>query len=110
MENEEFTLEWAMDFISDRIRTLREFKGVSAQTMSIELGQNLSYINKIENKISKPSIEGLFNICEYLGVTFDEFFDVESKYPNKVKELFNEVKRLKSDSLDLLISIARKFD
>lgn len=59
MQKEDFTLEWLIDFISNRIRLLREAKGVSAQTMSLELGQNVFYMNKIENKAAKPSIEGL---------------------------------------------------
>lgn len=109
MDNEEFTLEWAIEFISNRIHILREAKGVSAQTMSIELGQNVSYINKIENKTAKPSIEGLFNICEYLGITFADFFDIKTKYPNSIKEFVEEVKGLDEESLKLLISIAKKF-
>lgn len=110
MQNEEFTLEWAVNFIANRIRILREEKGVSAQTMSLELGQNVSYINKIENKTAKPSIEGLYNICEYLGVNFDEFFDFDAKHPEKVKELLENTKNLETDSLQLLIDVAKKMN
>lgn len=110
MQRDDFTLEWAVEFISDRIRTLRERKGVSAQTMSVELGQNISYINKIENKTARPSIEGLYNICEYFGVNFYEFFDFNSKYPEKVKELLANIKNLEDDSLQLLIDIAKKLN
>lgn len=59
------TFESTIDFISNRIKLLRESKNVSAHSMSLDLGQNRTYINKIENKISKPSLEGLYNICQY---------------------------------------------
>lgn len=110
MQKDDFTLEWAIDFIANRIRMLREAKEVSAQTMSIELGQNVSYINKIENKAAKPSIEGLYNICEYLGVNFDEFFDFDSEHPEKIKELLANIQNLEGDSLQLLIDIAKKLN
>ncbi|WP_310602764.1 helix-turn-helix domain-containing protein [Anaerosporobacter sp.] len=109
MDDKDFTLDWAIEFISDRIRTMREAKGISAHTMSIELGQNPAYINKIENKSSKPSIEGLYNICDYLGITFAEFFDVETNHPDKLKVLIEEVKQFDDDSMNILIEIAKRF-
>ena len=37
------------EFFRDRLRTLRNEKQVSAREMSLALGQNESYINKIES-------------------------------------------------------------
>ena len=53
-----------VDFIAKRVSQLRMEKGVSARDMSLSLGQSESYINKIENKRTLPSVTGLFYICE----------------------------------------------
>ena len=50
------------DFVQERIAQLRLQKNVSARDMSLSLGQNNSYINRIENKKALPSLQGLFNI------------------------------------------------
>lgn len=59
-----------MDYIEwfhNRVAELRIQKGVSARDMSLSLGQSESYINKIENKRTLPSMTGFIYICEYLG-------------------------------------------
>ena len=62
-------LEW----FYQRISELRTQKGVSARDMSLSLGQSESYINKIENKRTLPSMTGFFYICDYLNITPQEF-------------------------------------
>ena len=57
------------EFTQNRIAQLRMQKNVSARDMSLTLGQNNSYINQIENKKALPSLQGLFYICEYFGIT-----------------------------------------
>lgn len=109
MVNEDYTLEKVIDFIANRIHSLREASGQSAHGMSVALGQNISYINKIENQTAKPSIEGLYNICEYFGVTFKEFFDDEVEDLAKVKELLELAKDLKGEQLQILIQTAKQF-
>lgn len=47
-------LEW----FYRRIAELRTQKGVSARDMSLSLGQSESYINKIENRRTLPSMTG----------------------------------------------------
>lgn len=90
-----------------RLARLREMKGVSARDMSLSIGQNPGYINNIETGKSKPSLEGIFFICEYLGVTPSEFFDLDSSNPSKANELFEIAKRLSSEQLDNLIALAK---
>jgi transcriptional regulator with XRE-family HTH domain len=51
-----------MDYIEwfyQRLVALRVQKGVSARDMSLSLGQSESYINKIENKRTLPSMTRL---------------------------------------------------
>jgi len=101
-------LDEVLEFIIKRIQTLRDERGMSARDLSLSTGQNEAYINKIETRRSKPSIEGLVYVCDYFHITLAEFFDEGTEQPLKVKELLAEVKGLDSDSLDLLIGTAKK--
>lgn len=46
------------EFFSRRLTQLRMQKGVSAREMSLAIGQNSSYINRIENRKALPSMQG----------------------------------------------------
>lgn len=48
------------DFFAERIALLRNKKNVSAREMSLSIGQNESYINRIENKLAFPSMQAFF--------------------------------------------------
>ena len=61
-----------LERFSRRVTELRMQKGVSARDMSLSLGQSESYINKIENRRTLPSMTGFLYICEYLGITPEE--------------------------------------
>jgi len=75
--------------------------------MSLSLGQNHSYINKIENGQAKTSFEGLDYICEYLGITVSDFFDTDIQYPIELQELMKEA-RLRQGLLMLFYSKKRR--
>ena len=90
-----------------RLAKLRTSKGVSARDMSLSIGQNPGYINNIETGKSMPSLSGFFYICDYLGVTPAQFFDMEAPNPTKANELLQAAKSLSGEQLDNLIAIAR---
>lgn len=90
-----------------RLAKLRGEKGVSARDMSLSMGQNSGYINNIESGKSMPSLSGIFFICEYLGITPKDFFDVDSGNPSKAKELYEIAKSLSNEQLDSLINLAK---
>lgn len=94
---------------SERLCSLRIQKGVSARDMSLSIGQSPSYINNIESGIGFPSMSVFFYICEFLGVTPAEFFDLNQKSPAKSKELMNTIRKLDEKQLDLIIRIAENF-
>ena len=94
------------DFIK-RLVELRMNKGVSAREMSLSIGQAPSYINNIETGVNFPSMTAFFYICDFLGVTPSEFFDMENTNPIKSRELLEATKGLKNEQLDSLISIAK---
>jgi len=55
--------------LRDRISQLRIQKGVSEYQMSLELGHSRGYIQNISSGKSLPSVEGLFEICDYFEIT-----------------------------------------
>ena len=94
-KNENLTKE-SKDF-SDRLRYLRNKKELSAREMSIALGQNVNYINLIENGKRFPSLQGFFAICEYLEISASDFFDSKtfsSKHIKNSKSIETEKKEL----------------
>jgi len=86
-----------IEVFSARLIALRKAKGVSAREMSLDIGQGASYINQIEKKHKLPSLNGFFYICEYLGVTPEEFFDEEIKSPAEFADAIDGLKKLDAD-------------
>ncbi|MFV0396233.1 MAG: helix-turn-helix domain-containing protein [Coprobacillaceae bacterium] len=103
------TMEDVQEYIAQRIRQLRELKGnIPAQTLSIELGQNNSYIHKIENKQAKPSLDGLFYICDYFGITLKEFFAADiNPYPTLINDLVEKSQTLNQEELELILELVK---
>ena len=90
-----------------RLATLRTKKNVSAREMSLSIGQNQGYINHIETGQGTPSLSGIFYICEYLGVTPSEFFDLDSPNPEKLKGIIEDLKRLNDKQLDTIAALVK---
>lgn len=67
------------EFFRDRLRFFRNQKRISAREMSLALGQNETFINKIETGKSSTTISSFFNICDYLQISPLEFFNAEIK-------------------------------
>lgn len=66
------------DFVSSfrkRLIQLRNEKNLSAREMSLSLGHNEGYIDKIELGYSLPSMKEFPNICDCLEVTPYKFFE-----------------------------------
>ena len=99
MEEKDFAL---------RLAQLREKKGVSARDMSLSIGQNPGYINSIENGKVRPSLDGFFFICEYLGVTPSEFFDTEIPNPSKLDSITEDLKKLDDKQLETISNLVKE--
>lgn len=95
------------DSFYERLASLRIQKGVSARDMSLSLGQSESYINKIENKRTLPSMTGFFYICEYFGIHPKDFFDDGLKNPVKINELIKELNKLNEVELEHLLALVK---
>ena len=96
------------EFTQERIAKLRTQKGCSARDMSLSLGQNDTYINKIENKKSLPSLTGLFYICEFFGVTPQEFFDEGNAFPELLSGIIGDMKHLDESALTHLAGVVKE--
>lgn len=90
------------ELVAKRLAFLRAAKGVSAREMSLDIGQNASYINRIENGKSMPSMQGFIYICEYLGVTPSEFFASDAPMNSEALLLAKELETLTKDELQIV--------
>ena len=85
-----------------RLAELRANKKVSARDMSLSIGQCSGYISNIENGHNLPSMAVFFYICDYLGVTPCEFFEVENNDPATLSPIFEQIKKLKPEQVEVL--------
>jgi len=89
------------NFIRNRIKQLRTDRGFSARDMSLSMGQNDAYINRIENPKNKtmPSMEGLYLICEFFRIEVSEFFDAKNTCSETLQEINRDLKKLDESAL-----------
>lgn len=90
-----------------RLAQLREKKGVSARDMSLSIGQNPGYINNIESGKSAPSLAGIFYICDYLGLTPKDLFDLDAENPTRLNAVIQNLKRLNDQQLALVEALVK---
>ena len=94
------------DFVL-RLIALRAVKGVSAREMSLSIGQNPGYINNIECGKSLPSMSAFLCICDYLDITPKDFFDTESKNPEKLESILKDMKQLDNEHLETIAVLVK---
>ena len=94
--------DFMLDTFYRRLTDLRNQKGVSAREMSLALGQSSGYISNIENGNNYPAMATFFYICDYLGVTPCEFFEVENNDPATLSPIFEQIKKLKPEQVEVL--------
>lgn len=96
-----------------RIKQLRKSKNISAKELSKKLNCDPSTISKIENNVSLPSFDLLYNICNILNYSLSEFFSEYSfqshKIPSDVEKLLNDIlfsaKFLSNEELLSIVSL-----
>lgn len=88
-----------------RLAKLRTKKGVSARDMSLSIGQNAGYINNIETGKALPSMAAFFYICDFLGITPQEFFDTDSEQPEMLRSVCNDLKELSTSQFEHIAAI-----
>lgn len=93
------------DFFVERMIQLRNQKNVSAREMSLAIGQNGSYINRIENRQTFPSMQVFFYICEYFEISPKEFFDEDNINPVKINTILSGLKKMDDIQLDAITAV-----
>lgn len=73
----------------------------------MRLGQSEGHINAVENGKSNPSIQMLEYICDELGVSMSDFYDKGNQYPDIIKDIIKEAKRLDRKSLEGVLSVMK---
>ena len=54
------------------------------------------------------TLQGLFYICEYFGITPQQFFDDGNAYPAQISDLVADMKKLDAASLEHLAAIVKE--
>lgn len=110
-ENDNKTQEDFSKYFINRLRELRNKTKVSAREMSIALGQNVNYINLIENGKRMPSMQGFFSICEYLGITPLDFFCVIKKVEQRVsrQSISEMICSLTQSQIECVLAMIQEF-
>jgi transcriptional regulator with XRE-family HTH domain len=91
----------------ERLAHLRIIKDVSARDMSLSIGLNANYINKIENGKSLPSMAVFFDICDYLNISQMDFFDLENDNPYQAADMYVGYKRLDKEAQETVAGMVK---
>lgn len=94
------------EFIRKRLDTLRLAKGVSERKMSLDIGRNTSYMYNISSGKALPSMGEFLYICEYLGVTPNEFFENSGNSTPEQEKLISLIRKLDSKAAGALLPLA----
>lgn len=100
---------------SDRLRHLRNERKLSAREMSIALGQNVNYVNLIENGKRFPSMQGFFALCDYLKISPSSFFESDNflqekeKLKSEKEELFDILNTFSSSQITAILELIKAF-
>lgn len=95
-------------FIRDRITQLRLQKGVSEYKMSYDLGHSRSYIYNISSGKSLPPWPEFFAICEYFGITPEQFFHQNTNISSLKQTTINELNDLDDDDVMMILGFLRR--
>lgn len=96
-------------FVRERITKLRLQKDISEYQLSYDLGHSRGYINNISSGKSLPSLSEFFAICDYFGITPQDFFDTGHDNPVLTSKILDEIKDLNDEDLLLLLTLIKRF-
>lgn len=96
------------DFIRNRITELRIKKNVSEYKMSYDIGHSKGYIQSISSGRTMPSMSEFLYICDYFGITPQQFFDEAQENPELINKATDILCRLDESDLRLVISVAER--
>lgn len=95
-------------FFRERITQLRMQKGVSEYKMSYDLGHSRGYVYNISSGKALPPMKEFFSICEYFGVTPQQFFDDGAQNPELIQKALDDMKQLDENDLLMLLGFIHR--
>ncbi len=96
------------NFVRKRLTQIRMQKNISEYKMSLDLGHSKSYIQSISSGRAMPSMGEFLYMCEYLGVTPEQFFAEDIQNPVQLEKALQTLKKLDSEDLELIIDLAER--
>ena len=98
------------EYIREKITDLRIKKGVSEHRMSLDLGHARSYIHGIVSGRTLPSMQEFLIICDYFGITPEQFFhdSSNSNNPILINSLLKEAYKLKDEDISLVVTLMKR--
>lgn len=97
------------EFVKDRITQLRLRKGVSEYQMSYDLGHSRGYVYNISSGKALPPLKEFFAICDYFGLTPQQFFDASSPSPELIQKAVNGMKQMSESDQLMILGIINRF-
>ena len=91
-----------------RITYFRDKANLSARELSLRIGKNKGYINKLESTYFALPTEVLLKIIEELGVTIEEFFCLGESYTKEGKDLLQKYNKLSQSNKDTINDLINK--
>ena len=76
--------------------------------MSLDLGHSKSYIQSISSGRAMPSMGEFLYICEYLGITPQQFFSEDIENPVLLDKAIAVLKKLNEQDLLRMIDLAER--
>jgi transcriptional regulator with XRE-family HTH domain len=72
--------------VGERIRLLRQQRGISQEQLAFKAGITPSYLGQIERGEKSPTIDSLDKVATALNVTLEELFSFEYAHPDNVDQ------------------------
>lgn len=95
-------------FVRERITQLRLRKGVSEYRMSYDLGHSRDYVHNISSGKALPPMKEFFAICDYFGLTPQQFFDEGTQNPELIQKAIAGMKQLDETDLLMLLGLINR--
>lgn len=83
--------------IGNRIRKLREDKGITVNRLANLAGVSQSYLREVELGNKQPTVLYLSYICDALGLSLAEFFTEEGSQPDQAERCSRAAERLSQE-------------
>ncbi len=96
------------DDIIFRIGYFRNKHHLSARELSLRMGENESFINRLERKQVALKMETILNFCELLEIELEEFFYCKPENYKKDIQILKEINSLSNENKDVIINLVRK--